>query len=173
MKSIRPRVAYQVSIKPLPKSSFCDGPDWPACPAHDPTWTCLWSIHSLSSRYESSPLRTSLADLIRVEMLTEDQAATLIDAVRDEQDILIAGGNRRFWACWLMPFQNTSAFCSSRTPPNCTSANPTSFRLNRRPIPIAAKLPSTNSSKRSFGTGPTVSSSARYADRRREPCWTR
>jgi pilus assembly protein CpaF len=34
----------------------------------------------------------TLADLIRVEMLTEEQAATLTDAVRDGQNILIAGG---------------------------------------------------------------------------------
>jgi pilus assembly protein CpaF len=33
-----------------------------------------------------------LDDLIRVEMLTEDQAATLTDAVREGQNILIAGG---------------------------------------------------------------------------------
>ena len=34
----------------------------------------------------------TLADLIRVEMLTEGQAATLTDAVREGQNILIAGG---------------------------------------------------------------------------------
>jgi pilus assembly protein CpaF len=34
----------------------------------------------------------TLADLIRVEMLTEDQAATLTEAVREGQNILIAGG---------------------------------------------------------------------------------
>ncbi|MEI9979941.1 MAG: ATPase, T2SS/T4P/T4SS family [Edaphobacter sp.] len=34
----------------------------------------------------------TLADLIRVEMLTEDQAVTLTDAVREGQNILIAGG---------------------------------------------------------------------------------
>jgi pilus assembly protein CpaF len=34
----------------------------------------------------------TLADLIRVEMLTEDQAAMLTDAVREGQNILIAGG---------------------------------------------------------------------------------
>jgi pilus assembly protein CpaF len=34
----------------------------------------------------------TLADLIRVEMLTEEQAATLTDAVREGQNILIAGG---------------------------------------------------------------------------------
>jgi len=34
----------------------------------------------------------TLADLIRVEMLTEDQAATLTQAVREGQNILIAGG---------------------------------------------------------------------------------
>jgi pilus assembly protein CpaF len=33
----------------------------------------------------------TLADLIRVRMLTEEQAATLTDAVRDGQNILIAG----------------------------------------------------------------------------------
>jgi pilus assembly protein CpaF len=33
-----------------------------------------------------------LDDLIRVEMLTQDQAATLTDAVREGQNILIAGG---------------------------------------------------------------------------------
>src|ERR1700677_3004009 len=33
-----------------------------------------------------------LADLIRIEMLTEEQAATLMDAVREGQNILIAGG---------------------------------------------------------------------------------
>ncbi|MEI9979903.1 MAG: ATPase, T2SS/T4P/T4SS family [Edaphobacter sp.] len=34
----------------------------------------------------------TLADLIRVQMLTEEQAAALTDAVRDGQNILIAGG---------------------------------------------------------------------------------
>lgn len=34
----------------------------------------------------------TLADLIRVEMLTEEQATTLTDAVREGQNILIAGG---------------------------------------------------------------------------------
>lgn len=34
----------------------------------------------------------TLDDLIRVEMLTEEQAATLTDAVREGQNILIAGG---------------------------------------------------------------------------------
>ena len=34
----------------------------------------------------------TLADLIRVEMLTEEQAATLTEAVREGQNILIAGG---------------------------------------------------------------------------------
>jgi pilus assembly protein CpaF len=34
----------------------------------------------------------TLADLIRVKMLTEEQAATLTDAVREGQNILIAGG---------------------------------------------------------------------------------
>jgi pilus assembly protein CpaF len=34
----------------------------------------------------------TLADLIRVQMLTEEQAATLIEAVREGQNILIAGG---------------------------------------------------------------------------------
>lgn len=46
----------------------------------------LMTIRKFTSR------NFSLADLIRVQMLTEEQAATLTEAVREGQNILIAGG---------------------------------------------------------------------------------
>jgi pilus assembly protein CpaF len=46
----------------------------------------LMTIRKFTSR------NFTLADLIRVEMLSEEQAATLTDAVREGQNILIAGG---------------------------------------------------------------------------------
>ena len=118
----------------------------------------------------------ALADLIQREMLTDAQAVTLSQAVRDGRNILIAGGTgsgkTTLLMCWQIRSLMTTVSSLLRIRQSCISASRTLSLPSPRRIRIAARSRSTTCSKQSSAIGRTASSWAKCAGRKHGRSWT-